>query len=40
MEIGFRKLPKPHVWLVEYLSLPTQNGTLAIERAETAVSGS
>lgn len=40
MEIGFRKLAKPRVWLVEHLSLPTQNGTVAIERAETAVSGS
>ncbi len=40
MEIGFRKLPKPHLWLVQHLSLPTQNGTLEIEWTETAVSAS
>ncbi|MGO9547075.1 MAG: hypothetical protein ACLPPF_20070 [Rhodomicrobium sp.] len=40
MEIVFRKLPKPSLWLVEQLSMPTENGTMTIERAQTAVSGS
>jgi hypothetical protein len=39
-EIGFKKLSKPHFWLVERVSLPTPNGTMTVERAETAVSGS
>ncbi len=40
MEIVFKKLPKPSIWLVEHLSMPTDNGTMTIERAQTAVSGS
>ncbi len=40
MEIAFTKVPKPHFWLVEHLSLPTPKGTVTIDRAETTISGS
>lgn len=39
-EVGFQKLAKPNFWLVEQLSLPTDMGTVTIERVETAISGS
>jgi hypothetical protein len=39
-EVGFQKLSKPNFWLVEQLSLPTDMGTVTIERVETAISGS
>jgi hypothetical protein len=39
-EVGFQKLQKPNFWLVEQLSLPTDMGTVTIERVETAISGS
>ncbi len=39
-EVGFQKLSKPEFWLVETLSLPSDMGTVTIERVETAISGS
>jgi hypothetical protein len=39
-EIIFTKVAKPHFWLVEYISLPTEKGILTIVRAETSISGS
>jgi hypothetical protein len=39
-EVGFQKLAKPNFWLVETLSLPSDMGTVTIERVETAISGS
>jgi hypothetical protein len=39
-EIGFQKLVKPNFWLVETISLPSDMGTVTIERVETAISGS
>jgi hypothetical protein len=39
-EVNFQKLTKPELWLVEQVSLPTDLGTVTIERVETAVSGS
>jgi hypothetical protein len=39
-EVGFQKLVKPQLWLVEQLSLPTDMGTVTIERVETAISAS
>lgn len=40
IEIIFSKMAKPKFWLVERLSLPTNKGTVVIERAETSVKGS
>jgi hypothetical protein len=37
-KIAFTQSAKPHFWLVERVSLPTQNGTLTIERRETSMS--
>lgn len=39
-QVGFQKLTKPSLWLVEQLSLPTDMGTVTIDRVETAISGS
>jgi hypothetical protein len=39
-EVAFQKLAKPDFWLVEQLSLPTDMGTVTIQRVETAISGS
>ncbi len=39
-QVGFQKLTNPSLWLVEQLSLPTDMGTVTIERVETAISGS
>jgi hypothetical protein len=39
-EIILQKVSKPHFWLVERISLPTQKGVVTIERAETSISGS
>jgi hypothetical protein len=39
-EIGFLKIAKPSFWLVETITLPSDMGTVTIERVETAVSGS
>jgi hypothetical protein len=39
-EVGFQKLTKPSLWLVEQLSLPTDMGMVTIVRVETAISGS
>ncbi len=38
-EVNFQKLSKPHWWLVEQISLPTDMGTMTLERVETAISG-
>jgi Protein of unknown function (DUF3108) len=40
LEIAFTKVAKPKFWLVERVSLPTNKGTVTIERAETSISGS
>ena len=40
LEITFTKVAKPKFWLVERISLPTNKGTVTIERAETSISGS
>ncbi len=40
IEIVFQKMSKPKFWLVERLSLPTNKGTVVIERAETSIKGS
>ncbi len=37
-EIGFQKLVKPNFWLVEQVTLPSDMGTVTIERVETAIS--
>ena len=37
-EVNFQKLNKPQLWLVEQVSLPTDLGTVTINRVETAVS--
>ena len=37
-EVNFQKLNKPQLWLVEQVSLPTDLGTVTIDRVETAVS--
>ena len=39
-EVDFQKLTKPELWLVEQVSLPTDMGTVTINRVETAISGS
>ena len=39
-EVDFQKLNKPQLWLVEQVSLPTDLGTVTINRVETAISGS
>ena len=39
-EVNFQKLNKPQLWLVEQVSLPTDLGTVTINRVETAISGS
>ncbi len=39
-EVNFQKLNKPELWLVEQVSLPTDLGTVTINRVQTAVSGS
>ncbi len=39
-EVDFQKLTKPDLWLVEQVSLPTDMGTVTINRVETAISGS
>jgi hypothetical protein len=39
-EVGFQKIAKPSFWLVDTLSLPSDLGTVTIERVETAISGS
>jgi hypothetical protein len=39
-EVGFQKVTKYQLWLVEQLSLPTDMGTVTIERVETAISAS
>ena len=39
-EVNFQKLNNPQLWLVEQVSLPTDLGTVTINRVETAVSGS
>ena len=39
-EVNFQKLTQPQLWLVEQVSLPTDMGTVTIDRVETAVSGS
>jgi hypothetical protein len=38
-EIVFQKMAKPKFWLVERISLPTNKGTVTIERAETSIKG-
>jgi hypothetical protein len=38
-EVGFQKLTKPEFWLVETLSLPSDMGTVTIDRVETSISG-
>ncbi len=38
-EIVFQKMAKPKFWLVERISLPTNKGTVVIERAETSIKG-
>ena len=40
LEITFSKVSKPKFWLVERISLPTDKGTVTIERAATSISGS
>ena len=37
-EVNFQKLNKPQLWLVEQVSLPTDLGTVTIDRVETAIS--
>jgi hypothetical protein len=37
-KIAFTQSAKPHFWLVERVSLPTENGTLTIDRTETSMS--
>jgi hypothetical protein len=37
-KIAFTQSAKPNFWLVERASLPTQNGTLTIDRTETSMS--
>jgi hypothetical protein len=37
-EVNFQKLNKPQLWLVEQVSLPTDLGTVTINRVETAIS--
>ncbi|MFZ0571878.1 MAG: DUF3108 domain-containing protein [Rhodomicrobium sp.] len=39
-EAVFVRLAKPNVWLLHRLSLPTPVGTVTVDRAETAVTGS
>ena len=39
-EVIFVRLSKPNLWLLQRLSLPTPFGTVIVDRAETAVSGS
>lgn len=39
-EVYFVKLPQPNLWLLEHLLLPTPIGTVTVDRAETAISGS
>ncbi len=39
-QVDFQKLTKPEMWLVEQVSLPTDMGTVTINRVETAISGS
>jgi hypothetical protein len=38
MEIVFSKMAKPKFWLVERITLPTNKGTVIIERQETSTS--
>jgi Protein of unknown function (DUF3108) len=37
-EIAFTKVPKPHFWLLEHISLHTPKGTVSIDRADTSIS--
>ncbi len=37
-EIAFMKAARPHFWLVERVVVPTQKGTIAINRTETSIS--
>jgi len=37
-KVAFTQSARPHFWLVERVSLPTQSGILTIERTETSVS--
>jgi len=39
-QIGFSKVSRPPLWLVEYLVVPTSNGTMTISREETNISAS
>ncbi|MBJ7534536.1 DUF3108 domain-containing protein [Rhodomicrobium vannielii ATCC 17100] len=39
-QIGFSKVARPALWLVEYLVVPTSNGTMTISREETNISAS
>jgi hypothetical protein len=38
-EIAFVKAANPHFWLVERILVPTPQGTVTIDRAETSFSG-
>jgi hypothetical protein len=40
LEIDFQRLTKPHLWVLQHLAIPTTIGTVTVDRAETAVSGS
>jgi hypothetical protein len=35
LEIDFKRLSRPHLWLLQHLSLPTPMGTVTVDRAET-----
>jgi hypothetical protein len=35
LEIDFKRLSRPHVWVLQHLSLPTPIGTVTVDRAET-----
>jgi hypothetical protein len=35
LEIDFKRLSKPRLWLLQHLSLPTPIGTVTVERTET-----
>jgi hypothetical protein len=39
LEIDFKRLSKPRVWLLQHMSLPTPMGNVNVDRAETAISG-
>jgi hypothetical protein len=38
-EIVFSKVTKPHFWLVDQVSIPTEKGIVTIDREQTSISG-